>query len=129
MDEEEIIEKCQIFIDLYNADSDDWDMQDTKEAIQGLLDLYNKTKQELQQEKEKNKKLEEERLTGIQVRCMQEEAYIKARADFERDYKERSQLYEEVIDMMSEDIFNGFVLGFNSTEHVKEYYFKEARKE
>lgn len=51
MNEEEVIEKCKIFIDLYNGDSD-WDIQDTKEAIQALLILYN-------QKKQKNKMLEE----------------------------------------------------------------------
>lgn len=55
-------------------------------------------------EKEKNKKLEEERLTGIQVKCMQDEAYIKARADFERDYRENRQLYERVINRMAKQI-------------------------
>lgn len=46
----------------------------------------------------------------------------------DKQHKE-AKLKENVIDMMAEDLFNGFILNFNSIEQAKEYYFKKARGE
>lgn len=95
-------------------------------------------------EEEKNKKLEEERLTATQIKAIELEAYNKARADFERNYIERSQLYEKVIDMMAKDLVkvptNDYVSETQQEiirymnrhlkekiETAKQYYFKKAR--
>lgn len=111
MNEEEIIE----FIDqLYGVEREYYNTVRVKNteniitAIKSAIILY-------QHEKEKNKKLEEER------------------EGFKRSYKivmeEKANDYflmSEVIDLMSEEILN-LDINWDTKEGIKEYYFKEAR--
>lgn len=75
--------------------------------------------------KEKNKKLEEEKAAYVKGYTIASDEYVETTI---KKIKQKD-FYEKVINMMTEDIFNGFVLGFNNEGQVKEYYFKKARGE
>lgn len=47
---------------------------------------------------------------------------------WEKSQHEESNLKDKVIDMMAEDIINGFVLNFESVERAKEYYFNKVKE-
>ena len=60
MNEEDILKECnELAEDKHHELGDCWNEEYSANAIKGLLDLYKHAKQELKQEKEKNKKLEE----------------------------------------------------------------------
>ena len=77
----------------------------------------------IQQEKEKNKKPEEQRNELIKEK--QELTTICEESVPEHQLEES----KKVIDMMAEDLFNGFILSFNSIKQTKEYYFNKANED
>lgn len=107
-------------------------------TLQGLLDLYNKAKQELQQEKEKNKKLEEEL-----NKFRKGEIFSANQTKF---MEKQNKVLQNVIDLMATDnalLCTDYEFGCfyeknaecmkgpvrNCKECITEYYFKKARGE
>jgi len=132
MNEEEILKECnELAKDKHHELGDCWDEEYSANAIKGLLDLYN-------QEKEKNKKLEEEK-----------EAFAKGYTIARIEECDNYFLFNKVIDLMAGDIWktddyftckdikmkedcyadtlaDGNACGGNC---IKQYYFKKARGE
>ena len=129
MNEEEILKECnELAKNKHHELGDCWDEEYSANAIQGLLDLYN-------QEKEKNKKLEEEKKQAF------------------KDYVSTSAELYRVINMIAEDYYQDYISGersdlpceyldgikkrkeYPSCEFkdcmfcIKEYYFSKVRGE
>ena len=128
MSEEEILEEinelkdnCECWIDDDNTSVEEREWFEKEELIlQGLLDLYNK-------EKEKNKKLEEEKESCIKGYSQACEDVVDATIHL----IEQKDFYEKVIDIMVEDIAKDdpiIVKLSNESKEVKEYYFKKAKE-
>ena len=130
--EEDILEECnELAKNEHHELGDCWDEEYSAKAIKGLIKLYN-------QEKEKNKKLEEEKEGWIKGYSQASEDVVDATIHS----IEQKDFYEAAIDLMAEDLFESQERSTNicwnknyecgnvcDKNCVKEYYFKKARGE